>query len=59
MTGFAKTDLIVGVRNCSYRPFLSPKSLFVGFLFSSKIKFIALLLYIRVSTIAGKLSKGK
>ena len=32
--GYVKTGLIAGVRNCSYRPFLSAKSIFVNFLFS-------------------------
>ena len=58
MTRFAKTGLIAGERNCSYRPFLSAKSIFVDFLFSSKIKNMTLLLYTHIATIAGELSKG-
>ena len=38
VTQIAKICLIAGERNCSYRPFLSSKSSFVNFLFSSKIK---------------------
>ena len=36
MTGFAKTGLIAGVRNCSYSPFWSAKSIFFDFIFSLK-----------------------
>ena len=38
VTGFAKIRLIAGDHNCSYSPLLWGKSLFVDFLFSSKIK---------------------
>ena len=34
VTGFAKTGLIAGVRNCSYNPFWSAKSIFFDFIFS-------------------------
>ena len=37
---------------------LSAKSIFVDFLFSSKIKNMTLLLYIHIATIAGELPKG-
>ena len=55
VTRFAKVRLIAGERNCSSRPFLSAKSIFVDFLFSSKIKKnMTLLQYIHI---AGELSK--
>ena len=56
-TGFAKIRLITGERNFSYSPFLLGKSLFVDFIFSSKIKSITLLLYIYLVIIAGELYK--
>ena len=44
VTGFAKTGLIAGVRNCSYSPFSSAKSNFSDFIFSSQIQNMTLLL---------------
>ena len=56
VTRSVKTGLISGKRNCSYKQYLSAKSFFVNFCFSSKIKTMTLLLHIHVATIAGKLS---
>ena len=58
VTGFAKTSLIAGIRNCSYSPFSSAKLFFVDFLFSSKIKNMALMLYVHTIIIPGELYKG-
>ena len=58
ITGFAKTGLTASVRNCSYRPFLSAKSIFVDFLFSSIKNMTLLLYYIHIATIVGELSKS-
>ena len=59
MTGFRKTHLIAGVRNSSYSLFLPAKSIFVDFLFSSKIKNMTLMLYVHTIIILGELYKAK
>ena len=59
MTGFSKTGLIASVHNCSYSPFSSAKSLFVDFLFSSKIQNMTFLLYVHTIIIPGELIKAK
>ena len=43
---FAKIHLITSEHNCSYSPFLSAKTIFVDFIFGSKIKKMTLLLNI-------------
>ena len=55
VTGFAKTSLIAGIRNYSYSPFSSAKSIFFDFLFSSKIKNMMLMLYVHTIITPGKL----
>ena len=57
VTGFAKTGLIAGVRNYSYSPFSSAKSIFVDFLFSSKMKNMVLMLYVHTIITPGELYK--
>ena len=59
VTGFAKTGLIAGVRNCSYSPFSSAKVNFCRFLFSSKIKNMTLMLYVHTIIIPGSSIKAK
>ena len=59
VTGFAKTGLITGIRNCSYSSFLSAKSIFVDFLLNSKIQNMTLLLYVHTIIILGELYKGQ
>ena len=58
-TGFAKNGLIAGVRNCNYSPFSLAKSIFVDFLFSSKIKkYDAFVIRSYNYILPGELSKG-
>ena len=59
MTGFAKTGLIAGICNCSYSLFSSEKSVFVDFLFSSKIQNMTLLVYVHTIIILGEHYKAK
>ena len=58
VTGFGKTRLIAGVRNLSYSPFSPAKSIFVDFLFSSKIKNTTLMLYVHTIIILGVFDKS-
>ena len=55
MTGFVKTGLIAGVRNCSYSPF-SRQSQFLSIFFKKKM---TLLLYVRTIIIPESSLKAK
>ena len=56
LQGEQQTSCFGGGTSVSYRPFLSTKSSFVNFLFSSKM---TLLLYIHIVIIAGDLLKAR